>query len=84
MTDARRPPLVLSWLDDSTISGYIEPAMRILRHLRDALASYTSPFVWALGFAPRVLVHGITSFCAALFIVFMFGFFALTAHGLLH
>lgn len=56
--------------------------MKALRRLRATLVDYTGPFVWALRLAPRALVHGITSFCAALFVVFMFGLFAVTLHGL--
>lgn len=47
------------------------------------MVSFTSPFTWALGLVPPVMLNAISSMCAGLFVVFMFGFFAVCARMLL-
>lgn len=73
------------WLDDFVIAGYCPGlAMRTIRRLRDVVVSFTGPFTWVLGLVPPVILNAISSFCAALFVLFMFGFFAISARVLLH
>ena len=53
-----------------------------VRFLWTTIEGIVNPLVWMLGLLPPVMLNAITSFCAALFIVFIFGFGTVAAKSL--